>query len=80
MISKTYFQGIAAYDGVEVAGCADIREEAARQRAAEFNVPFRTIEDLLADPEIEVVVNLTIPAAHAEVNLQILEAGKHPHC
>lgn len=80
MISKTYFEGIAAYDGVEVAGCADIREEAARQRAKEFNVPFRTVEDLLADPEIEVVVNLTIPAAHAEVNTRILEAGKHPHC
>lgn len=79
-ISKHYFEGIQAYDGFEIAGCADLREASARERAEEFNVPFRTISDLLADPEIEVITNLTIPAAHAEVNLQALEAGKSVYC
>jgi predicted dehydrogenase len=38
------------------------------------------VEDLLANPEVELVINLTIPAAHAEVSLKALEAGKHVHC
>jgi predicted dehydrogenase len=63
---------------LEVAACADLVPELARKRAEEFNVPKAcTVEELLADPDIEIVLNLTAPVAHAPINLKALHAGKH---
>ena len=57
---------------------ADIDEERARAQAEKFGVPgFGSVEELLADDEIEIVVNLTIPKVHVEVAEQMLAAGKH---
>ncbi|MCZ7647936.1 MAG: Gfo/Idh/MocA family oxidoreductase [Planctomycetota bacterium] len=79
-ISRQYFTVMKTMKILEVAACADLFEDAARKRAEEFEIPRACpVKDLLADPEIEIVVNLTIPGVHAEVDLQILEAGKHPH-
>ncbi|MCK4283076.1 MAG: Gfo/Idh/MocA family oxidoreductase, partial [Candidatus Brocadiae bacterium] len=51
--------------------------ERAKAKAQEFNIPKAcTTEELLADPEIEIVINLTVPAAHAEVAIAAIEAGK----
>ncbi len=50
---------------------------AAEARAQEFGVKPMSVEALLAAPEIDIVVNLTVPAAHFAVSKQILEAGKH---
>ncbi len=63
---------------MEVAACADQVPELAVKRAEEFNIPVAcTVEELLANPEIEIVLNLTAPAAHAQINLNALQAGKH---
>jgi predicted dehydrogenase len=63
---------------VRVAACSDLIAERAQQRASEFGVPtVCTTEELIADPEIEIVVNLTMPAQHHEVTMPALEAGKH---
>ncbi len=51
----------------------------AQARAAEFGVPARPVDALLADPAVEVVLNLTIPKAHVEVGLKAIAAGKHAH-
>src|SRR5204863_4891761 len=48
-------------------------------RAAQFNIAARTVADLLASGDIELVVNLTVPDAHAEVSCAILGAGKHAY-
>jgi predicted dehydrogenase len=57
---------------------ADLLPELAHQRAQEFNIPCAcTVEQLLADPQIEIVLNLTTPQVHAALNLQALKAGKH---
>ena len=53
--------------------------EAAKARAAEYHVRAQTIDELLANDEIDVVVNLTIPDAHYPVTKRILEAGKHAY-
>ena len=58
-------------------GVADRDAAAAAARGAEFGVPAVAVEDLLADPAIEIVVNLTVPGAHVEVSRQIVAAGKH---
>ncbi|WP_274649175.1 Gfo/Idh/MocA family protein [Paenibacillus humicola] len=77
-ISRIYFTNLKNYPEVELVAAADIDLERAKQRAEEFGLPKAyTVEELMADPEIEIVVNLTIPKAHASVCLQALEAGKH---
>jgi predicted dehydrogenase len=63
---------------VEIVACADILPERAEAQARAYGVPKACVpEELLADPEVEVVLNLTVPAVHAEVSLAALEAGKH---
>jgi predicted dehydrogenase len=76
-ISTTYFRLAPLFKGIEIRACADINPEAAEARAAEYGVKAQSIGDLLANPEIDIVVNLTIPDAHFPVSKQILEAGKH---
>ncbi len=79
-ISPAYFRGCAVFDILDVVACADIDVARAKARAEEFNIPKAcSVEELLADPEIEIVINLTIPAAHAEVSLQAIAAGKNVH-
>ena len=76
-ISGIYLQNARTLEAIEVVACADLIPERAQARAVEFGVPRAcSVEELLADPEVEVVLNLTIPKAHAEVALAALEAGK----
>ncbi len=76
-ISGAYLSMCPKFDILEVAACADLIFERAEARAAEFNVPRAcSVEELLADPEIEIVVNLTIPKAHYEVAMAAVQAGK----
>ena len=77
-ISAVYFKAGQSLDILDIVACADLDMERARARAEEFSVPRAcTVDELLADPEIEIVLNLTIPKAHAEIALAALEAGKH---
>ena len=76
-ISSAYFEGARKTDILDIKACADIRMEAAQAQAEKYNCHACTVDELLADAEIELVVNLTIPRAHVEVGLQVLEAGKH---
>jgi predicted dehydrogenase len=77
-ISHAYLTNLTASPEVAVLACADAVLERAASRAAEFGVPraCSTVE-LLAAPDIELVVNLTVPNAHASIALAALEAGKH---
>lgn len=82
-ISSAYLKAILGKDGMpgfpvlDIKGLADMRPEAAAARAAEFGLKAMSIDELLADPEIALVINLTIPRAHVEVGLKCLAAGKH---
>lgn len=79
-ISPIYFEAGKKFDILNIVACADIDLDRAKARAAEYDVPKAcSVEDLLADPDIEIVVNLTIPKAHADVHLRTLEAGKHTY-
>ena len=77
VISGAYFEGARKTDILQIKACADLRMEAAHAQAEKYNCEARTVDELLADDEIELVVNLTIPRAHVDVGLQVLEAGKH---
>lgn len=57
--------------------CADLNPEVARAQGDVFGIRAMSVERLLADPDIELILNLTIPSVHAEVSAWILEASKH---
>ena len=76
-ISGAYFKLIPMFRNLKVVACTDINMDVARARSEEFGVPAQEIGDLLADPAVDVIVNLTIPEAHFPVSKRALEAGKH---
>ncbi|MCC3357732.1 Gfo/Idh/MocA family protein [Bacillus sp. REN16] len=77
-ISSIYMENIQKFDHLVLLVCADLDVERAKLQAAKYGVPKAcSVEELLADSEIQLVINLTIPRAHASVSLQALEAGKH---
>jgi predicted dehydrogenase len=79
-ISGAYLGMAKSFPIVEVAACADIDVSRARAKAKEFGVPRATsVDELLADPSIELVLNLTVPKAHATVATAALNAGKHTY-
>lgn len=76
-ISGAYMRMLKTLPIVQVAACADLRMEAAQAMAEQYGVPrVLSVEALLADPSIEIVLNLTIPQAHGEIALAALAAGK----
>ncbi|HXW20952.1 MAG TPA: Gfo/Idh/MocA family oxidoreductase, partial [Roseiarcus sp.] len=78
-ISPAYLKAARLFPILDVRGLADLDQQAAQARANEFSLKATSIEALLADPTIEIVVNLTIPKAHVAVGLQAIAAGKHVH-
>lgn len=79
-ISSIYFQTARKLDILEVAACADLDLERAQARAAEYGIAKAcTVAEMLTDPEIQIIVNLTIPQAHFEVCQAALNAGKHTY-
>jgi predicted dehydrogenase len=78
VISAQYLENLTTFPDLDVRFIADIDLERAQAQAEKFGVPgFGSVEELLRDDEIEIVVNLTIPKAHVEVALQALAAGKN---
>jgi predicted dehydrogenase len=76
-ISEVYCKNLTSmFDNTELVGIADILVERAQERADQFGIQAFTVDELIAHPEIELVVNLTIPAAHAELAMRALSAGK----
>ncbi|MEV4017625.1 Gfo/Idh/MocA family oxidoreductase [Nonomuraea angiospora] len=77
-ISGQYLRNLTSFPDVRVLGLADIDTVRAAAVAAEHGVPVSgTLATVLAVPEVEIVVNLTVPSAHAAVALESLRAGKH---
>ena len=76
-ISNQYFKGCAAFDILEVVACADIDMARAKAKADEHGVQAYTVDEMLNAPDIDIIINLTVPAAHAEVTLAAIANGKH---
>jgi predicted dehydrogenase len=77
-VSEPYLRNMTASPALDVVACSDLVMERAEARAAQFGIPgVCTQAELLADGAIDIVVNLTIPGAHFDVNLAALQAGKH---
>jgi predicted dehydrogenase len=79
-ISGIYLQSPKTFEAIEIAAVSDMFPEKAKARAAEYNIAkVYTLDELLADPEIQIVLNITNPQAHAEVALKAVAAGKSVH-
>ncbi len=80
-ISNVYLRVAQQFDEIEVFAVADVISDLARERAQQFGVPHvLSTEELLNHPEVEIVLNLTPPKAHAPLNKAALLAGKHVYC
>ena len=79
VISRTYAADIKAfYRKLHITACADVLPESAKKLAEEFDIPKTcTPEELLADRDVEIIINLTPPQFHVELNRKVIEAGKH---
>lgn len=76
-ISLAYMRNAPLFRGVEITACADLNADAAKRRAAEFNLRAADVDALIDDKNIDLILNLTIPAAHFDVSMRALSAGKH---
>ncbi|MDC0625192.1 Gfo/Idh/MocA family oxidoreductase [Alphaproteobacteria bacterium] len=76
-ISETYFECQNLFNNFNVVACADINIEAAKRSAEKYNVKAFSVDDILANDDIDVIINLTIPSAHKEIIMKSLNAGKH---
>lgn len=77
-ISGIYLERSKIFPCLKVVACADLDLERARARAAEYGIPRACpVDEMLADKSIDIILNLTVPKAHAAVALRALQAGKH---
>lgn len=77
-ICGIYIQNLSRYRSTQVVACSDLDDGRAQATAAQYGIPYAlTTKDLLAHPEVDLVLNLTIPSAHASVAHAAVEAGKH---
>jgi len=76
-ISEIYCKNLKTFAHLHLVACADLDESRAAARAKQFEIQARGVDELLDSADIEIVVNLTVPDAHAEVSRAILKAGKH---
>lgn len=76
-ISAAYLKAAQNFPVLDIRGVADLNPAAAEARAAEFGLKAVGMDAIFADPEIEIILNLTIPKAHVEVGLRAIDAGKH---
>ncbi len=77
-ISDIYFQNLAKFQTVQVVACADLDVARAQATASKYGIPWAgSAEEILNDAEVDLILNLTTPDAHASVALGALKAGKH---
>ena len=81
MISDTYLTNLKnTFSIIDLIGCADMVDWKAQKQAEKYGIRKMTVEEIMKDPQIELVINLTYASSHFDVNKQILEAGKHCYC
>ena len=76
-ISETYFECQKIFNNFKIVACADINKEAASNAASKYNVKSLSVEEIVESNEIDLIINLTIPAAHKEIITKSLHNGKH---
>ena len=76
-IAETYFKAHKYFNNFKIIKCADILDSASKKCASKYGIKSLSVQDLLNDKEIEIILNLTIPKAHYEVAKKALLHNKH---
>lgn len=77
----TYMENMVnMFEVIDVVACADLIDERAQYMVDKYGIKKMTFEEMLKEPEIEVIVNLTYPEAHYYVTSEALKHGKHVYC
>ncbi|WP_181704270.1 Gfo/Idh/MocA family protein [Chthonobacter albigriseus] len=76
-ISDIYLTNLPRFRGTAVTAVADLKPEAARAQGEKHGVRAVPVDDIFKRDDVDLILNLTVPAAHAEVSLRAIEAGKH---
>ena len=76
-IAETYFRAEKYFNNIKIIKCADINLKAAKKCSKEYGVKFLSVNEILKDQEVEIILNLTIPKAHYEISKKALLNGKH---
>lgn len=77
-ISDIYIKTCQKFDELDIVACASLDIAESRSKAEQYGIPKAcSTEEIISDPEIDAVLNLTIPAVHASISLAAIEAGKH---
>ncbi|MCR9139374.1 MAG: Gfo/Idh/MocA family oxidoreductase [Alphaproteobacteria bacterium] len=78
-ISDAYLTGAKRFPYLNMVACADIDPAAASAKAEKYDLAHLAADQMLADPQIDIVLNLTTPQHHVSVALSALHAGKHTY-
>ena len=77
-VSDVYFRNCARFESLRIVACASRSMDKARAKAAQYSIPRAcSIDELIGAPEVEAILNLTSPQAHAELSRAALAGGKH---
>ena len=76
-IAETYFRAEKYFNNIIIIKCADINLKAAKKCSKEYGIKFLSVNEILKDQEVEIILNLTIPKAHYEISKKALLNGKH---
>ena len=76
-ISDIYLHNAPRFRDIVLTACADLKPDAAKRQAERYAIHARSVKELLKSDDVDIVLNLTIPEAHADVSLRAIEAGKH---
>jgi len=76
-ISDIYLRNSKLFESFDIVAAADILSEVAARKAAQFGIEAVSVDDMFKRDDIDTILNLTIPAAHAPIALQAITSGKH---
>ena len=76
-ISDTYFESQKIFNNLNIIACADLIKDFADQKANKYKIKSQSVDELLKNNEVDLILNLTIPSAHKEIIIRSLENGKN---
>ncbi len=76
-ISDTYFESQKIFNNLNIIACADLIKDLADQKASQYNIKSQSVDELLKNEDVDLILNLTIPSAHKEIIIRSLESGKN---
>ena len=79
-ISSAYLNAASRFNNIRIVACADLSQQNARQTASTYGIDLLEVSALLESDNIKIVLNLTPPDSHADINLEAVRAGKHTYC